>query len=260
MKKLLLATAALFALTASPASADIVLFGGTKATALYDVGGTGFGNFPRVLTLQDSPTETGAVVPDAFGSPVNIGQAENGANQMATPTLQSIGWGTGGDVGIGFNSGEPGNGPNAGLTLNTLVLTIFNGTTAVKTFSLANSITFTGQDLALETGNGTALWRFVLDDTQAAEYTAFILSQGIGALNYRAGLSASLGNPVTTEGSFESFLFFHNSDGVPCFTCGPTVTSAVPEPTTWAMMLLGFAGVGFMAYRRKRQGGAVRIA
>jgi hypothetical protein len=27
--------------------------------------------------------------------------------------------------------------------------------------------------------------------------------------------------------------------------------SAVPEPSTWAMMLLGFAGVGFMAYRRK---------
>jgi PEP-CTERM motif len=24
--------------------------------------------------------------------------------------------------------------------------------------------------------------------------------------------------------------------------------SAVPEPSTWAMMLLGFAGVGFMAY------------
>ena len=27
--------------------------------------------------------------------------------------------------------------------------------------------------------------------------------------------------------------------------------SAVPEPSTWAMMLLGFAGIGFMAYRRK---------
>jgi hypothetical protein len=26
---------------------------------------------------------------------------------------------------------------------------------------------------------------------------------------------------------------------------------SVPEPSTWAMMLLGFAGVGFMAYRRK---------
>ncbi len=26
---------------------------------------------------------------------------------------------------------------------------------------------------------------------------------------------------------------------------------AVPEPSTWAMLLLGFAGLGFMAYRRK---------
>ena len=27
--------------------------------------------------------------------------------------------------------------------------------------------------------------------------------------------------------------------------------SAVPEPSTWAMMILGFISVGFMAYRRK---------
>ena len=30
-------------------------------------------------------------------------------------------------------------------------------------------------------------------------------------------------------------------------------SSAVPEPSTWAMMILGFAGVGFMAYRRSRK-------
>jgi PEP-CTERM motif len=30
-----------------------------------------------------------------------------------------------------------------------------------------------------------------------------------------------------------------------------TPLAAVPEPSTWAMMILGFAGVGFMAYRRK---------
>jgi hypothetical protein len=29
------------------------------------------------------------------------------------------------------------------------------------------------------------------------------------------------------------------------------VTAAVPEPSTWAMLILGFAGIGFMAYRRK---------
>jgi len=30
-------------------------------------------------------------------------------------------------------------------------------------------------------------------------------------------------------------------------------TAGVPEPSTWAMMILGFAGVGFMAYRRRSQ-------
>jgi hypothetical protein len=28
--------------------------------------------------------------------------------------------------------------------------------------------------------------------------------------------------------------------------------SAVPEPSTWAMMILGFAGIGFMTYRRRK--------
>jgi len=39
-----------------------------------------------------------------------------------------------------------------------------------------------------------------------------------------------------------------------------TISSAVPEPSTWAMMIFGFAGVGFMAYRRKKNGSALRLA
>jgi len=31
------------------------------------------------------------------------------------------------------------------------------------------------------------------------------------------------------------------------------LTESVPEPSTWAMMILGFAGVGFLAYRRRSQ-------
>ena len=36
--------------------------------------------------------------------------------------------------------------------------------------------------------------------------------------------------------------------------------AAVPEPSTWAMMILGFFGIGFMAYRRKQNGPALRLA
>lgn len=35
------------------------------------------------------------------------------------------------------------------------------------------------------------------------------------------------------------------------------VESAVPEPSTWAMMVLGFAGIGYLAYRRRNQFAAV---
>jgi hypothetical protein len=41
---------------------------------------------------------------------------------------------------------------------------------------------------------------------------------------------------------------------------GPSVTSAVPEPSTWAMMILGFCGLGFMAHRRKQNESALSVA
>jgi PEP-CTERM motif len=44
-------------------------------------------------------------------------------------------------------------------------------------------------------------------------------------------------------------------------TGGPIdiTVAPVPEPSTWAMMILGFAGVGFMAYRRKAKAGLMAV-
>jgi hypothetical protein len=36
--------------------------------------------------------------------------------------------------------------------------------------------------------------------------------------------------------------------------------ASVPEPSTWAMMILGFVGVGFMAYQHKKNGHVLRVA
>jgi hypothetical protein len=41
---------------------------------------------------------------------------------------------------------------------------------------------------------------------------------------------------------------------------GTLTVAAVPEPATWAMMILGFLGVGFVAYRRKTTGMQLRLA
>lgn len=38
------------------------------------------------------------------------------------------------------------------------------------------------------------------------------------------------------------------------------ITVDVPEPSTWAMIILGFCGLGLMAHRRKQSGGEVAAA
>jgi len=58
-----------------------------------------------------------------------------------------------------------------------------------------------------------------------------------------------LGNSLL-QSELVSFLPF---DGLPIHTSGdlPAFTASVPEAPTWAMLLIGFCGLGFMAYRRK---------
>ena len=53
-----------------------------------------------------------------------------------------------------------------------------------------------------------------------------------------------------SSGSINRALFY---DGVVTFD----QVTAVPEPATWAMMIFGFAGVGFAAYRRRNQTAAL---
>jgi hypothetical protein len=60
--------------------------------------------------------------------------------------------------------------------------------------------------------------------------------------------------------SFNVPEFEGNPDGFFVSVSDATVASAVPEPSTWATMILGFFGVGFMGYRKQRNGSSFRLA
>src|SRR4051812_13155690 len=105
----------------SVAHADLILVGGTATNSFVDLTGQGFGNNPRLLTLQTNVIETGGATPNLadLSNPVLIGDAVKnaGGNKTNTPTLSSLGWTSGSQVGIGFNSNQIG---GAGITLQSL--------------------------------------------------------------------------------------------------------------------------------------------
>jgi len=74
-------------------------------------------------------------------------------------------------------------------------------------------------------------------------------ANSLANMNYQLEtVKFTLNSPATIPLSFRSL----DSDGSPW---GPVIgdvsISAVPEPTTWAMMIIGFFGLGIMAHRRK---------
>jgi PEP-CTERM motif len=65
---------------------------------------------------------------------------------------------------------------------------------------------------------------------------------------------------LTANGTSDVLSFLASGSlPVPPFALldGVSVTGGVPEPSTWALIGLGFAGLGFAAYRRKKNSSAV---
>jgi hypothetical protein len=111
--------------------------------------------------------------------------------------------------------------------------------TAILTASLAGHTTYTftysgDDDVILAVGNN-------------------VISQDGGVHPFGEFFSVS----VTTTGPDQLKVFFADRFNVQSELS--LSVSAVPEPSTWAMLVLGFAGVGFLAYRRKPKA-AFRLA
>jgi hypothetical protein len=88
-----------------------------------------------------------------------------------------------------------------------------------------------------------------LDTTNASTYNpAFITANGGTPASAFDALLAGLN-------ADEAYLNIHTVN----FPGGEIrgFLHAVPEPSTWAMMILGFAGIGFVAYRKRKKGFAL---
>jgi hypothetical protein len=83
--------------------------------------------------------------------------------------------------------------------------------------------------------------------------------------NYNGSLPGSITTPFThTVDAHDAYAYGYYSlsngtgyESIQAKLATLTVSEhvgAVPEPSTWAMMLLGFAGVGFAAYRKRKTG------
>jgi hypothetical protein len=96
--------------------------------------------------------------------------------------------------------------------------------------------------------NGSA-WMF---DTLLAANTLFDFG-ALGVDRFEVlGIDPSLGLDPNNPVAFVTSLTFTGQGDFTGTMTPITIETAVPEPSTWAMMLLGFAGVGYMTYRRRK--------
>jgi hypothetical protein len=232
--KLIAVAASAFAagLASAPASANLV------PIDTVQLQGQGIGATFTVLTLQArgaSTTESGYV--NFSGTP--LGDAMPGQSQSRSFTFGDLGITNANQFAFVVNLAEPGseNPPSVTATTagsfaaqaNRLSLNMYSAAgLLLNTFSLAS-------DRVLDQvagGVGGSGLLFGLDTTQA---------------NQLNGLLATAGTEVFTAGAT-----FANAQGGLETIQAVRLTSPVPEPQTYALMLAGIGALGFVARRRRR--------
>ncbi|MBR0995475.1 PEP-CTERM sorting domain-containing protein [Bradyrhizobium japonicum] len=179
----------------------------------------------------------------------NYGQSDGLAANLAQPTPTSNPFGI-----AAIETGQPG-----GCGLSNCGWSPFG--TADNAHSWwdignAGSVTFSIASLASSIKDGVlyVVWGSPNGDNTITLGNDSLTTAGLGPTfnsqnnpsGYLLGLKLNSATDITFSTNETAFEF--------------AFTSPVPEPSTWAMMILGFAGLGFMAYRRRNQASALTAA
>ncbi len=268
---------------------NAVIWNGTTATVLGQGEAVGINNVGQVVgTNSGAATIWNGTIPTALtgtGSPyptgINDSGQVSGISSISTSARAVIWNGTTpttlGQVNPSFYSQSFAYGiNNSGQVVGSAQIfnnlaqylgdhaVIWNGTTPTDlgtlpgyyTFSRALGINDTSQVVGFSSFGGYSGAHAVLwDGTTPEDLNTLLNSSGIDWTLTSAtdinNVGQIVGWGINPLGQQDAFLLTPSSDPIVDTLPPPPPTPPVPEPSTWAMMILGFAGIGFMAYRRK---------
>jgi hypothetical protein len=259
--RLMAAAATAAALFAAPQAASASLI----FDSTIDITAQGFGNAPRLLTLQErgkgDDVQSGCVAAGSGGS-ISIGSSAcisdsqvfmgNGITNVGgdevnpqtdnqkfgIPTLGELGFQDASDIGLLFNAIEPGGAAKNDVNVNDVTLKFYD-----SNGRLIDAIDGSQYFATTETGNGRAGSVFVVDAEQQLRLNSTVFSLP-NFSDIRIALESTISAAQAGPESFSAVNLGRSSSG------GSTGGTPVPAPA--GLGLFAIAAAGLMSFRRKK--------
>lgn len=207
-------------------------------------------SFVVAAAFGPAPAKAAIFTPYEISSGLSINQAWGGSFGQDFDVNTAI---TVTSFGVWVPEGSP----------NTLTVSIYDRDTQTV---VGSPYQFSGPVDAVLTGNNVKFGDPVSIYLAPGHYS--LVNDGFGVIGLYNTMGGGLAGTLDDGGGALTFGGWRYSDAAnvyPLITasslcCGDdspfrfaasTFTAAVPEPSTWAMLILGFAGVGVMTYRRR---------
>ena len=244
MKKFAFAAIAAFGLIAAPASAatNLVVNGGFESTTTTSANG----NFQ--IGAYGTVTGWNTAGGNAYNLLFNSSNANSAAGNAAGTYA-----GTGSEyMWASTASSQGGNFVvlDGDSSFSGAFSQMINGLTVGNTYDLA--FEWGAGQLHSRTGNTTEQLQVGFGGSSFS--TAVISNPSMGFLGWN---TVNRSFVATSSSQLLSFLSAGTPSGLPpvALLDNVSVTAAVPEPSTWAMMLVGFGAIGFASRSRRKQAG-----